>query len=84
MPLLKFETIMSPVAVPHLRTRQARTQRRMTYRQSFVDDDPYQPTAESALASKGRCVLRGREQTIFYSNGGSVRTVKNAVRDKME
>jgi hypothetical protein len=56
----------------------------MTYRQSFVDDDPYQPTAESALASKGRCVLRGREQTIFYSNGGSVRTVKNAVRDKME
>src|SRR6266478_9491769 len=56
----------------------------MKDRQSFVDGKPYQPTAESALAIKGRYVARGREQTIFYSNSGSVRIVKYAACDKME
>src|SRR6267143_6458928 len=56
----------------------------MKYRQSFVDGKPYQPTAESALATKGRCVARSREQTIFYSNSGPVRIAKHAVCDRME
>jgi hypothetical protein len=56
----------------------------MKDRQSFVDGKPYQPTAESALAIKGRYVARGREQTIFYSHSGSVRIVKYAACDKME
>jgi hypothetical protein len=54
------------------------------YRQSFVDDDPYQPTAESALAIKYCNTVRYREQTVFYSNISSVRIAKHAVRDKME
>ena len=56
----------------------------MKYRQSFVDGKPYQPTAEGALAIKCRYVVTGREQAIFYSNGGSVRTAKHTVCDRME
>src|SRR6266851_5249264 len=54
------------------------------YRQSFVDGDPYQPTAESALAIKYRDSVRCREQTILYSNGGSVGIAKHAVCDRTE
>ncbi len=54
------------------------------YRQSFVDGQPYEPTAESALAIKCRYVARGREQTILYSNIGSVGIAKHALCDKMQ
>src|SRR5260370_11225672 len=54
------------------------------YRQSFVDGDPYQPTAECAVAINYRDSVRCREQTILYSNGGSVGIAKHAVCDRME
>jgi hypothetical protein len=54
------------------------------YRQRLVDGDPYQPTAESALAIECRDTVRSREKTILYSNIGSVRIAKHAVCDKME
>jgi hypothetical protein len=56
----------------------------MKYHQSFVDGDPYQPTAESALTIKCRYTVRRREQTILYSNIGSVRIAKHAVCERME
>jgi len=52
--------------------------------QSFVDGDPYQPTAESAVAVKCPDMAKSREQTIFYSNISLVRIAKYAVGDKME
>jgi hypothetical protein len=54
------------------------------YRQGLVDGDPYQPTAESALAIECRDMVRSREKTILYSNIGSIRIAKHAVCDKME
>jgi len=53
------------------------------YCQRLVDGDPYQPTAESALAIECRDTVRSREKTILYSNIGSVRIAKHAVCDKM-
>src|ERR1700738_5642311 len=53
-------------------------------RQSFVDGDPYQPTAESALAIKCCGMARGRVQAIVYSNIGSFGIAKHAVCDRME
>jgi len=53
-------------------------------RQRFVDGDPYQPPAESALAVKCPDMAKSREQTIFYSNISFVRIAKYAVGDKME
>jgi hypothetical protein len=38
--------------------------------QSFVDGEPYEPTAESALAIKYRDMLSGRVQARFYGNNG--------------
>jgi hypothetical protein len=49
------------------------------YRQSFVDGDPYQPTAESALAIKYGHTVRCREQAILYSHIGAVGIAKHAV-----
>ena len=54
------------------------------YRQRLVDGDPYQPTAESAVAIECRDTARSREKTILYSDIGSVRIAKHAVCDKME
>src|ERR1700730_593832 len=54
------------------------------YRQSFIDGDPYQPTAEGALAIKCRGTIRCREQTIVHSDIGSVGIAKYAVCDRME
>src|SRR5260370_32999619 len=53
-------------------------------RQSFVDGEPYQPTAKGALAIKCRDVLGGRIKTIVYSNSGSVRIAEHAVCDKIQ
>jgi len=53
-------------------------------RQSFVDGEPYQPTAESALTIKCRDMLSGRVQALFYGNNGFVRIAKHAVCDKIQ
>jgi hypothetical protein len=53
-------------------------------RQSFVHGEPYEPTAESALAIKCGDMLRGRVQAIFYSNGRSARIAKHPVCDKIQ
>ena len=53
-------------------------------RQSFVDGEPYEPTAESALAIECRDMLSGQVQAIIYSNDGSVRIAKHAVCDKIQ
>jgi hypothetical protein len=52
--------------------------------QRLVEGKPYQPTAESALVIKCRHMASGGEQTIFYSNNGSVRITKDAVCDKIQ
>jgi hypothetical protein len=56
----------------------------MEDRKRFVEGKPYQPTAESALVIKGRDIVSGQGQTIFYSNNCSVRIAKHAVCDKIQ
>jgi hypothetical protein len=56
----------------------------MEDRQRFVEGNPYEPSAESALVIKSRDMASGREQTIFYSNNCSVRIAKHAVCDKIQ
>jgi hypothetical protein len=52
--------------------------------QRFVEGNPYQPTAKSALVIKCGDVASGREQTIFYSNNCGVSIAKYAVCDKIQ
>jgi hypothetical protein len=52
-------------------------------RQSFVNGEPYEPTAVSALVIKCRNISSGQVQASFYSHNGFVRIAKHAVCDKI-
>jgi len=52
--------------------------------QSFVDDEPYQPTAKGALAIKCCDMLSGPVRTIVYRNSGFSRISEHAACDEVE